>query len=268
MTVIVSDARLASMKMEGVENNPVVGIRDVFQQAGTTFPETDSGARATDGATYTFYTDGGPTAFLRRALTGTAKVSMAGIASHNLGTIGASITPEYYDGSAWVALGRAAVPTNDQTIVWLFTSVEAGGYRFKIENITGTMALGVAFFGQTVTFDQRFYQEYDEARFKYPTRVDLLANQTGPHVLGTSVLSRGSSVEWSFEHLTEDSVFNNDFRAWVEDYNEGRGFFSAWRPQDYGTAYYGWREGDPIRIVNSGPRRRKSLAFRMKVYDE
>ncbi len=267
MTVDITSAHLATLVAAGTENNPVVGIDSIYDQAGSFTDGGSTASRAADLATYTYWTAEATADNLTYDLTTATACDMAGVASHDLGTQGASIMPQYWDGAAWQDLADAALsPSDDQTIVWLFASQSAGQFRFEITGATAAVSIGVAFFGRALTLDQRFYRGYDEAR--YPTEVELLANQSGPHTLGTSVIGKGSRVEWALEHLPEADVYSTDFASWVETFNAGKGFFSAWRPGDYGTSYYGLREGDPIRLPNSGPQKRKSLTFGMRVYDE
>ena len=259
MTVVITADRLARLEQEGMENNPVVSIASIYDSAGAFTTGGTTAPRAADGATYTFWT---ATGALTYALSSAQTCNIAGIAAHDLGTQGATVELEYLAGPSWQTIATIT-PTDDQTIVVLFDDLQSDEWRWVV---TGSASIGVAHIGQAYHFDRRFYQGYDEARF--PSRVDLLANQTGPHVLGTSVLSRGSSVVWPLRNLREDTVFTPDFSAFVTQYNAGKPFFAAWRPSDYGRAYYAMREGDPIRVINGGPKRRKELTIGMRVYDD
>ena len=269
MTVIISEDRLAQMVEDGVENNPIVGVRSVYTHEGAKITSGGSTReRAIDNATYTYWVSGLETSNLTVELETALSSTMAGIASHNLGTTGAGVQPQYWDGSAWQdAAGGVFEPDDDQTIIWLFDPATSNQWRMRVTgNDNGDAAIGVVFIGQEFKFPRRFYQGYNEAR--YPTNVELLANQTGPHVLGTSVLRRGSEVQWQIENLPEADMYTDRFGEWVDIYNRGQGFFSAWRPADYETAYYGWRSGDPITLPNTGPRNFKSIDFRMRVFDD
>ena len=269
MTVIISEDRLAQMVNDGVENNPIVGVRSVYARDDATI--TSGGPNATrglDNATYTYWSFSSQINSLAIELNSTATSSMAGIASHNIGSTGARVRPQYWDGYGWEDLaGDGFDPDDDQTIIWLFDHTTSDKWRMRVTgNDSGDAAIGVLFIGQEFQFPRRFYQGYNEAR--YPTNVELLANQTGPHVLGTSVLRRGSEVQWQIENLPESDMYTERFGQWVDIYNRGQGFFSAWRPADYETAYYGWRSGDPITLPNTGPRNFKSIDFRMRVFDD
>ena len=269
MTVIITEDRLAQMVEDGVENNPIVGVRSVYDRAGSEiFSGGSTVERAFDGATYTYWAFEGQIQSAAVELSFSSTNSMAGIASHNLGSAGAGVRPQYWDGSNWQnAAGGTFEPSDDQTIIWLFDPISSNQWRMLVNgNDSGNAAVGVVFIGQEFQFPRRFYQGYNEAR--YPTNVELLANQTGPHVLGTSVLRRGSEVQWQIENLPEDDMYTDRFDQWVDIYNRGQGFFSAWRPADYETAYYGWRSGDPITLPNTGPRNFKSIDFRMRVFDD
>jgi len=268
MAVSISTARLAQMVNDGVENNPVVGIDDVLRAPGEfTSGEPFGAARVADGATYTFWAGEGTGPggrIIVYEMESAQTVDMMGVAAHNVGALGRTISAQYWDGSSWSNLAPSSGA--NETIVWIGDEVETDRVRFVVSDSGDDAAIGVAFAGRSYTFDQRFYQDYDEAR--YPTNVELLKNPSGPHVLGTSVIGKGSQVEWSLQHLREDTLYNNSFAAFVDAYNKGMGFFSAWRPADYGTAYYGHRQGGTIQLPNSGPQRRKSLTFGMQVYDD
>lgn len=262
MAVQISSSRLISMEVDGVQNNPVVGIDDALRKPGSFTSGGASASRLTDGATYTFWTGSGTTNIVYE-MDSEQPIDMMAVAAHNIDS-SRSVSAQVWDGSSWVNLAQTS--SASETIIWLGNEITTDRVRFVVTSASGDAIIGVAFAGRSYTFDQRFYQGYNEGR--YPTNVDLLTNPSGPHVLGTSVLGKGTSINWSIEHLPEDSVYGSDFAMLVDHYNKGKGFFAAWRPADYSTAYFGHREGDAIQLPNSGPKRRKSLEMGMRVYDD
>lgn len=267
MTVVISATQLATLRAAGVSNNPVVGIDSVYDRAGTVTVSPATGGRLADGATYTYWAAGGYPAITTYDLDAAATVNMAAIAAHNLGTAGAQVVPQYWDGSAWQAFGAAQDPTDDQVIVWLSDDVEADQFRWVVsDNGTATIAplVGVGFFGRAYRFDQKFWTGYNEAI--YPTTVNLAANRSGAHVLGTSIVSRGSAIQWDLQHLDPTTLYSADFAAFVDTFNAGKGFFAAWRPDDYSAAYYATRLGEAVNIINSGPVNWRALSLSMSVY--
>jgi len=119
-----------------------------------------------------------------------------------------------------------------------------------------------------VELGSRFYRGYDEARHGLPSDVQLLANSTGSHVLGTSVVATGGRVQWQMEHIPAATAFGADQLAFYRAFNRGAGFFGAWRPAESDTAHYLWRDGDPVRIVNGGPNTRKTFTLSMRAWNE
>jgi hypothetical protein len=269
MTVIVTAGRAAAMVAAGVQNNPVVGVDSIYARAGTITAGGATAPNALDGATYTYWTPG---SFIGLTYDVGSAVScdFAAIAAHDLHVKGASIRPQHSpDGTTWTdAAGGAVVATTGETIIWLFEAISRRYWRFLQADPGGKAAasVGCAFIGRSLTFDSRFYAGYNDAR--YPTEVELLTNSTGSHVLGTSVLRRGSSVEWGFKHLSEAFVTSADFGAFVAHFNAGRGFFGAWRPAESGVAYYAWRAGGTVQPSNGGPETRKDLTLQLRVYHD
>jgi hypothetical protein len=271
MTVIITNALLATMTAAGVRNNPVVSIRNRLAAPGVT--QTSDGAtalRMVDGQTWTYWQMTGAASTAAFELPASQSCTMAAIASHNLGTLRKGIRPQRYNGSNWVDVaGDAHLPVTNEPIIWLFAAGTSDRWRFNITdpNTTGNgAAIAVAHVGDYYQFASRFYAGYDEVRTS--NRIDLLVNESRSHKLGVSVIARGRGVSWNLEHLPEASVYSADFAAFRDDYNAGRGFFAAWRPADYQTAYYAWRAGDPVQIVNSGPGRRKSLSLNMAAFGD
>lgn len=269
MTVIITAGRLAELTAAGTQNNPLIGIDSIYAKPGAFTTGGATAPRGADGKTYTYWNrpEGGFPNYTYE-LTTPAACNMAAIAAHNLHTEGYSIRPQYFDGAAWQnAAGAAHTPTTGEPIIWLFAAQTRAQWRFTVVDLgsgTANAVVGVFFVGRSYHFDQAIYAGYNEAI--YPTEVELLANSAGSHVLGTSIIGRGSNVQWDMEHLSQASVYTTDAALMVDQYNRGRGFFAAWRPASRQTAYYAWRSGAPVQVPNAGPNTRKSLSLQMRVY--
>lgn len=269
MTVVIDATHLTALRAAGVSNNPVMGIDSIYSRAGTWTTSAATAGRLADGATYTYWDAGGYPAIATYDLDAAATVNMAAIAAHNIGTIGARVAPQYWDGAAWQAFGAAQDPTDDQVIVWLGDDVSADRFRWVVaDNGVATVAplIGVGFFGRAYRFDRRFWGGYDPA--VYPNQVHLATNRSGAHIIGTSVVSQGSAIQWDVQHLDPTTLYGADFAGFVDTYNSGAGFFAAWRPDDYQKAYFARRSGGPVQINNSGPRNLRSLSLQMSAYYE
>jgi hypothetical protein len=56
--------------------------------------------------------------------------------------------------------------------------------------------------------------------------------------------------------------------AFQTAFNDGVGFFWAWRPTKYGDLFYAWRQGEAIVPTNSGPADFMAFNMGMRLYDQ
>ena len=160
-------------------------------------------------------------------------------------------------------------PTDDRPIGWYFDVRQSAGWRWRFTNVGAlqSVAVGVAWVGQVMTMPRPFYQGY--APIIRPTEVELQSNvSAGGHLLGSSVVKRGSSLQMDFANIDPTFVRGDTFKGFMTHFNEGKGAFTAWRPTKYpDDLHYFWRDGPTIRPMNSGPKDLMSLSIAGRVHE-
>lgn len=171
--------------------------------------------------------------------------------------------------SVWADLARPIIPSGDKPAAWYFPDVSELNIRVRVSTSgpSSAVEIGIWFVGAVMTMDRPFYQGY--APIIKPTEVDLQSNiSAGGHLLGTSVVKRGSRIEMPFSNLSDTFVRGDDFAGFMDHFNEGGGSFVAWRPTKYpDDIHYFWRDGVTIRPTNSGPKAFMSAAIEGRVYE-
>lgn len=201
----------------------------------------------------------------------TAPLTMAAIAAHNLGTLGVDVAVQYSTdgGTVWHDCGAGvASPTDDGAIVWRFEERIAADWRLIITNVTeGQPAIGVMVLGKETILPMRLYQGYRPPLTQ--TNVALQSNVSeGGHLLGSRVMRQGSTIKAEIDYLADSFVRSHEWLAFQRHFNEGNGFFWAWRPAKYDDVFYAWRSGNVIAPPNSGPQARMSVAFEARCYHD
>lgn len=273
--IYTSATRQATLDAAGEENNPFVAW-DNLGAAGTlggTAVLTD-GARANafTGTTYDYWLPNvsGTSATLSVQFGAATSISFAGIAAHNLSDLGASVALEHSpDGVTWTDAGYgAATPADNDAIAFRIAATSRGYWRFNVTGLSAADPLyfGVAFLGDDLIFPRRFYQGF--APVIEPTEVQLQSNvSVGGNLLGSSVVSEGSTLSAAFQNVPASFVRDDDFRSFMRAFNRGTPFFFGWRPDKYAQdVHYCWRDGAVIRPDNAGPLDYMSVAMEARVY--
>lgn len=202
---------------------------------------------------------------------GTAReLTCAAIAAHTLADHGLTASIERSaDGSTWTTTGAAHAPADGAPVFWRFSPVTARYWRLVVTGIdpAHAPAVGVVFFGTELIMLQRVYSGV--APVIAATQVELASNvSVGGHLMGSSVVSRGARLPLDFRSLTAGFV-RGPFRPFLRHFNEGRGFFVAWRPEEFPEdVHYGWRDGPVIQPVNSGTLDHQTLSIAARVHHD
>lgn len=153
-----------------------------------------------------------------------------GIAGHNLGTVGATITPQYsLNGSDWTDLDDAVAPTGTEAIFRIVDSVNAKHVRLKIESCSDTPQVALLYFGPVLQLRGM------EPGFVPPTlsrEAELLNNDSEDGVLlGRSVLSVKGKCTIAMTMLDPQWV-RDYWRPFMRHY-ERKPFLFAWDASAY-----------------------------------
>ncbi len=276
MTMVISSAVASALASAGTSNNPLI-FWDALNSGGGTWStstgtEVASATYAGTGTTYDAWTatpNGSNQAALMLDFGSTQSVEFVAIAAHNLADVGASVKVDSSPtglGGSWTPRSDTETPSDNQAIAFYFSSASARYWRLWITNATGDVSIAVAVFGSPITMAQRIYQGYTPPITQ--TSVDLQSNVSeGGNLVGSSVVRSGSSASVNFTHLDPATLRGATWKAFQRHFNEGGGFFWAWRPTKYDDLFYAWRMGKTIMPTNSGPQEYMSLAMEMRLYD-
>lgn len=293
MSIAIASARQTALEALGQEDNPFVAWDNLGALAtlgGTSTLTGGAASNAVNGNTYSYWLPDVPSSgivTLVFTFDSAITVGFAGIAAHNIGTLGGQVSIQYssdaiasypgeapdYPSATWTDGGAFAItPTDDSALAWRM--VASGNshqvWRIRISGLTedDPLAIGVAFMGAAETvIPRRFYQGF--APIITPTEVNLQSNvSVGGNLLGSSVVSQGSRLSATVNHLEPSFVRGTAWTAFQRHFNQGKPAFFGWRPETFtGDLHYIWRDGDLIRPENSGPRDFMSVSINARAYE-
>ena len=274
MAIVTTDARAIELANTKLGNNPFVAWANLAASAtlgGTAVLSGGDRANAVSGSTYDKWRPDVTTteAVLSFDLGAAADVTFAAIAAHNAAALGATVYLENSpDGSAWAAVATA-IPADEKPIAFRCTVGAAVRYwRYRFGGLTAgdPLAVGVAFIGNDLVIPRRQYQGY--APVLTPTEVQLQSNvSVGGHLLGSSVISRGSMLSAEISNVRGTFIRSADWLSFQAAFGEGKGFFFAWRPYEFASdLHYCARDGGVIRPENTGPLDFMAIKFSARVY--
>lgn len=278
MTILIGTTKAIEIANIDEENNPLVFWENVAASTGTLSTdigtEVEAASLSATGTTYDPWvctTSGSGNAALKLVLSSSQSFNCVALVAHNAGTLGASVRVQYStnSGSSWTnAETGTHNPTDDQAILFYFDDVDTDYWRIVINGPGSTdVEVGVVFWGNVMTLPQRIYQGYTPPI--RPTNVMLQSNVSeGGNLLGAAVTKQSSSTSAELTHISPTFIRGTDFTGFMDHFNEGRGFFWAWRPTKYGDVFYAWRSGNTLVPTNSGPREFMSFGMGMRFYDQ
>lgn len=277
MVIAVSPQRAIALTSGGLQNNPFVAWNNLGAAAtlgGSSVIAGGDRANAVTGSTYDKWrpVTGGTTRALSFDFGSAVVIGFAAIAAHNLGTLGGSVAVQSSpDNATWTDAGAGVVSPSGNGPIAFRMHLGATARRYWRFNFTSLatdaeLAVGIAFMGNDLTIPRRFYQGF--APVLTDTEVQLQSNvSVGAHLLGSSVISRGSRLSAEVTYVDADFIRSADWLAFQRAFGEGKGFFFAWRPEKYREdIHYCARDGDVIRPSNTGPRDLMSISFGARVY--
>lgn len=155
----------------------------------------------------------------------TSQISYFGIAAHNLGSVGATVLFQTWNGTAWVT--RAThIPTDDSPIFFLLTPLMTD--RVQLFFLNAIPTIGIISVGDVTEFPQKAMYTGSAAFNRTTQDVFSTTISDGGQALDRFVTRRPVSVKMTVDHLSE---------AWVDaalqpiiDYMRLKPVFIADRP--------------------------------------
>ncbi len=261
MTIVTVSGRASELAALDQTDNPFFVWNN--KAANATITATSSlpdgaAANALTGTTYDYWLPNvtATTALFQITLAVAETLTFAAIASHNLAALGASIQVQRSTdgGATWVSASTVATPTDNKPIAFRLLAAASAtvDYRLRFTGLTvgAPLQVGVIFFGSEIIMPQRIFKGFSPAIT--PTEIQLQSSvSVGNHLLGSSVVFKGSTIQPTFQYLSQAFV-RTTLAGFIPHFNSGKGVFFAWRPTEFAEdIYYAWRSSDAIRPANS-----------------
>lgn len=176
-------------------------------------------------------------------------INYCGIAAHTLGDVGASVKVQYFDATWQDIAGAETIPTDNSPILFLFEDIIDQDFRILISGGSAAPRVGVISFGRTLTMQRGLYGGHSPLTLSRQSVIRPNVSEGGQW-LGRSLERKGSSTEFSWQHLKAD-WYRSHFDPFVE-HARTKPFFIAWRPSEFPDEVgYVWCNQD-IKPTNMG----------------
>lgn len=208
-----------------------------------------SAANALGPQTYDYWTPAVMPATLSVTLAAPVECDTAAILGHTLGTAGAAVYIEWYDGTAWVA-AFSIVPTNDRDIVVLFGGQLSAQWRLRITGATAP-SIGIVMIGPRLLVPGGVVDGYIPTNLSKTVELSPSITIQGQYV-GTFVQRLGTTTSITLTQQRRDWI-EGDARPFIDHFNQGSPFVwmgcPALLPDDMA---YCWRSGQTL-TASYGP---------------
>lgn len=223
-----------------------------YPLAGTVTVSTEAagfeGINAANELTWTYWKPTAVPATWQLSFT-SATVSYCAIASHNIGTVGASVTLQEWDGAGWVGLFATDTPTDNSPILWLFDARTTDQLRIRVTNAIAT--IGVVWFGNVLEFPQKCVWS-GSLPFNEAVNAVYTDNVSdGGHVLDRFATRKAGSCQMTINNISETWAAAN--LPALQSHMQALPVFMADRPLDYPKSVVFGSQSEPIRAERAKP---------------
>lgn len=264
MAVIISSSMVLGAPLEVPLTHARIGYQSMIQESTTVLAATSEAVGFDINAIkeYNTYEYWQATSTDEQIISITPSPSTTanylGISTHNLGTIGATLSLQYSeDNSTWVTI-EAFVVADDSARMVLFSDFRAPFWRVVLSGMSAPPTIGVMFLGKVLAMQRAIYQGHTPINLSRQTELRPTKSEGGQW-LGRSVIRKAIQTSYSWSNLKAD-WYRANFDPFVEAALT-QPFFIAWRPETYPLEVaYAWTSGD-IAPTNSGPKDYMSVGF-------
>ena len=249
-------------------NNPIIGFEDLATTSNITTDTAASGFPASNMANpSTNLRWQGATAspaveeIVQVAVATTELVEYLGIARHNLGTIGSSVTVEgtvslSASPIVWTTLAGPQTFANDDPIMFRFAPQALDAIRVRIGVGSSAPTIAVLQTGPLLTLQRRIYVGHGPINYQRNSKIVTNRSESG-NFLGRVLLNQFVKTTINMENITP-----NYYRDFLDEFIQAAylaPFFFAWRPSDYPNEIgFCWMVSDP-KPINQLPNGMMSL---------
>ena len=213
-------------------SEPIIFYDNIFTIDTPTATTTDSddafdAANINDYRTYTYWksTNSG-TNYLYIDAGAADDADTLGIVSHNLGTVGATVSVESSTTNAWageeVEQLAGFAPSDDEAIMKTFTTANIRYWRIKITGGSAAYQLAVAFLGERIDMPERVKAVF------VPENISIQAQMTRSkvgNILGSVIRHKPFTLAPEWNGLTYTFVNGTYLPFWEDHYSEMKPFF-------------------------------------------
>lgn len=231
-----------------------IGYKNIITAASIAGDNTDAGSSVL-ALTNDFTNErwvmasGATTAF---EITGTSgqQANYFAIASHNLGTIGASIAIQRFNGSAYETVSDSN-PADNSSLMLLFEATSADSWRVVISGQSAQPEIGIVRLGETLDMQRPIYGGHNPVTLNRSITKREAVTEAGQFV-GNVVVRRGFETAYSWNNLSA-SWYRSQFDPFAR-HALTKPFFIAWRPMDHPNEVGFGMATDAPRPSNQGVR--------------
>lgn len=256
MTIYIDGAPSGLDKINVLYNN-------VFEDGTVTWANQVTGSEALnvlDDESTSWWTQSSVPSWVKVALPAVDTVNCLGIASHDMGTSGASFELQHSpDGVTWTSIYGPESPTNDDDIIVYFDDVTDDYFRVIIDD--AVCNIGVIKLGSRLAFPVAPMSGHKPLH--HSRSVTLLSNQTvGGQLRANRPVKMGAGTTVNCG-LVDRSFTEGALLPFEDAYNNGRAFFYCgapsvipkdmgycWRPEGGDIMNVSWSEGDGLSQVD------------------
>lgn len=238
-------------------DNPRICYNNLAKDASVTVSTETTGFVGTNtqnALTYNFWKPTALPATIEYDIGTQTTVDFCGIAAHNLGTSGCTVTLQYDDGmspASWVTIDSQA-PSDNSIILFLFDSIASNKFRLLVEAVDSNStvpALGVVYLGQQLAMPLEMYGGHTPITLSKTTVVRPQTSEGGQW-LGISKIRQGAATTIDFSNLTA-SWLRSNFKPFMDDAIDNP-FFWAWRPTSFTSEVAYCKTNGDIAPSNTG----------------
>lgn len=226
---------------------PYICYNNLVKDATVTVSSEATGFEGTntqDPQTYNYWQPSSVTATIDYTIASTS-MNYCGIASHNMGTKGNTVTIQYsnQDSPETFTTIDSQVPADDSVILFLFDSVASTKFRVQISG--GTVPnIGNIFFGQRLESERSIYGGHSPVTLNKRTVIRPQTSEGG-QFLGRSIIRNGAQTNIDIQNMTAAWV-RLSLKPFIDDAISNP-FFFAWRPTTYpAEVAYCWSQADIV----------------------
>lgn len=249
-------------------NRGWIGYRNVLTRDNTTATDSAVGypvANLVNNTTNQQWkaADASGTKYITISGQGAAEADYFGLARHNLGSTGATITLQNSpDASTWTDASEEITPGTDYALMYRFEADTAAYWRLRIVPGSAAPAIAVMHLGKLLILERRIYVGHTPITLGRWASVTSGGSENN-NFLGRVIKARGLKSGVDLKNLTPQWL-RDELDPFFEAAQENTAFFWAWRPSSYPTEVgYAWMEGD-ANVVNEKPNGMMTASWSMK----